>query len=96
MPEFSSNLISVKKATNDLDCLVVFSPNDVQFQDIKSGKTIGDGSTKDSLCVLNKTSTVGTPYSALSSACLSYIWHAHLDHPHSKALSLAIPNLTHD
>lgn len=46
IPEFNSNLISVNKATNDLDCLFVFSPKDVQFQNIESGKTIGDGSTQ--------------------------------------------------
>ena len=31
MPEFTSNLLSVKKCTNDLQCNVIFSPNDVKF-----------------------------------------------------------------
>jgi len=30
MPEFTSNLLSVKKCTNDLQCNVIFSPNDVK------------------------------------------------------------------
>ena len=31
MPEFTSNLLSVKRCTNDLQCNVIFSPNDVKF-----------------------------------------------------------------
>ena len=40
MPEFTSNLLSVKKCTTDLQCKVIFSPNDVKFQDIESSKLI--------------------------------------------------------
>lgn len=46
MLEFSSNLITVNKATNNLD----YFSNDVQFQDKNSEKTIGDENTKDGLC----------------------------------------------
>ena len=28
MPDFTSNLLSVKRCTTDLDCNVIFSPND--------------------------------------------------------------------
>ncbi|WZZ60338.1 hypothetical protein YC2023_060445 [Brassica napus] len=43
MPEFTSNLLSVRKCATDLQCNVIFSPNDVKFQDIKSSKMIGKG-----------------------------------------------------
>src|SRR5690606_40823141 len=36
LPQFTSNLISVKRATVDLDCQVVFRPNEVEFQDLKT------------------------------------------------------------
>ena len=36
LPQFTSNLISVKKATTDLDCQVVFRPNKVEFQDLNT------------------------------------------------------------
>lgn len=42
MPEFDSNILSVQKATKDLDCLAIFIPNDLWFQD-KLEKTIGEG-----------------------------------------------------
>ncbi|KAL0713299.1 hypothetical protein Bca4012_020277 [Brassica carinata] len=43
MPQFASNLLSVRRATVDLSCQVVFKPNDVEFQDLKTGKVIGRG-----------------------------------------------------
>jgi len=49
MPEFTSNLLSVKRCTTDLQCNVIFSPNDVKFQDIESSKMIGKGVTKGDL-----------------------------------------------
>ncbi|KAL0641523.1 hypothetical protein Bca4012_102753 [Brassica carinata] len=47
MPDFTSNLLSVKKCTTDLNCNVIFSPNDVKFQDIESSQLIGKGVTKE-------------------------------------------------
>ena len=43
MPTFTSNLLSVKRVTNDLNCNVIFSPNDVYFQDIKTSKMLRKG-----------------------------------------------------
>ncbi|XP_048598133.1 uncharacterized protein LOC125578998 [Brassica napus] len=39
MPDFTSNLLSVKKCATDLNCNVIFSPNSVKFQDIESHKS---------------------------------------------------------
>ncbi|XP_056855941.1 uncharacterized protein LOC130505364 [Raphanus sativus] len=55
MPSFATNLVSVKKATVDLNCQVVFRPNDVEFQDLKTGKVIGEGSSMGNLYHLQKT-----------------------------------------
>ena len=41
MPSFTSNLLSVKRATNDLNCNVIFSRNEVCFQDIETSKMLG-------------------------------------------------------
>ncbi|KAF8050836.1 hypothetical protein N665_1867s0001 [Sinapis alba] len=49
MPSFASNLLFVKKATVDLNCQVVFRPNDVEFQDLKTGKVIGEGNSQGGL-----------------------------------------------
>ncbi|KAL1220949.1 Retrovirus-related Pol polyprotein from transposon RE1 [Cardamine amara subsp. amara] len=86
LPDFSNNLLSVQKATKDLDCLVVFSPDDVMFKDNKSGKTIGEGCSKGGLYVLDKTQP------AVDKSALSSFWHERLGHPHPKALQLALPD----
>lgn len=52
MPDFASNLLSVKRCATDLQCNVIFSPDDVKFQDIKSSKLIGKGVTKGELYLL--------------------------------------------
>ena len=78
MHDFTSNLLSVKRATFDLNCHVIFSLNDAKFQDIESNRVIGKGTTKDYNCacsfipVLNKDA----------------LWHARLGHPHVRALNL--------
>lgn len=41
VPKISYNLLSVSKITRDLNCHVVFSLNDVVFQDLSSGTMIG-------------------------------------------------------
>ena len=47
MPEFISNLLSIKKCTTDLHCNVIFSPSDVKFQDIETSKMIDKSSTNN-------------------------------------------------
>ncbi|KAL1190142.1 Retrovirus-related Pol polyprotein from transposon RE1 [Cardamine amara subsp. amara] len=90
LPDFSNNLLSVQKATKDLDCLVVFSPDDVKFQDTKSGKTIGEGCSKGGLYVLDKKQSAVD--SSVDKSALSSFWHERLGHPHLKAFQLALPN----
>ncbi|XP_010473931.1 PREDICTED: uncharacterized protein LOC104753364 [Camelina sativa] len=86
MPEFTSNLLSFKKATRDLDCLAIFSSNEIWFPDIKTGKTIGEGSTKKDLYVLEDLNLV-------SAFANNSVWHARLGHPHTKALSMLLPKI---
>ncbi|KAG7578958.1 Reverse transcriptase RNA-dependent DNA polymerase [Arabidopsis thaliana x Arabidopsis arenosa] len=102
MPKFTSNLLSVKKTTRDLNCLAIFSPNDVKLQDIKSGNVFGQGGTKDDLYVLEDTSL-----NSISNNVASYmiannvktsvvLWHNRLGHPHSRALNLLLPGFSYD
>ena len=55
MPTFTSNLLSVKKATNDLNYNVIFSSNDICFQDIKTSTMLGKGVSKGELYLLEDT-----------------------------------------
>ncbi|XP_048628352.1 uncharacterized protein LOC125597981 [Brassica napus] len=67
MPTFASNLLSVKRATTDLNCNVIFSPNEVVFQDIETLKLIGKGVTKGDLYLLEDAKTPSYLSSAFSS-----------------------------
>ncbi|XP_048631437.1 uncharacterized protein LOC125606413 [Brassica napus] len=55
LPQFTSNLISVKRATIDLQCQVVFRPQEVEFQDLVTGQVIGKGSSTNNLYQLQST-----------------------------------------
>ncbi|XP_033134685.1 uncharacterized protein LOC103873924 isoform X1 [Brassica rapa] len=94
IPEFTSNLLSVKRCTNDLQCNVIFSPNDVKFQDIENSKLIGQGVTKGDIYLLEDISLISSS-SCLLSSVLSRcaLWHSRLGHPHVRALSLMLPRV---
>ncbi|KAL0641744.1 hypothetical protein Bca4012_102720 [Brassica carinata] len=96
MPEFTSNLLSVKKCTTDLHCNVIFSPNDVKFQDIETSKMIGKGVTKGELYMLEDLAPISSSicsFSSSSSINNDALWHARLGHPHVRALSLMLPGV---
>ncbi|XP_020889314.1 uncharacterized protein LOC110230481 isoform X2 [Arabidopsis lyrata subsp. lyrata] len=95
MPKFTSNLLSVKKTTKDLNCLAIFSPNDVKLQDIESGTVFGQGGTKDDLYVLEDTS-LNSSISANNVKTSVVLWHDRLGHPHSRTLNLLLPGLSYD
>ncbi|KAL0796318.1 hypothetical protein Bca101_067695 [Brassica carinata] len=97
MPAFASNLLSVKRATNDLNCNVIFSPNDVCFQDIKTSKMLGKGVSKGELYFLEDTKLSSDSTYAFNSASVlanDVLWHARLGHPHSHALKLMFSDLS--
>ncbi|XP_033138999.1 uncharacterized protein LOC117129896, partial [Brassica rapa] len=97
MPTFASNLLSVKRATTDLNCNVIFSPNEVVFQDIETLKLIGKGVTKGDLYLLEDAKTPSYLSSAFSSIPVldhDVLWHARLGHPHSRALNLLLPDIS--
>ncbi|KAG7556913.1 Integrase catalytic core [Arabidopsis suecica] len=103
MPKFTSNLLSVKKTTKDLNCLAIFSPNDVKLQGIENGKVFGQGSTKDDLYVLEDLSLNSVLNNNVSSSIFAnsvktsvVLWHERLGHPHSRALNLLLPGFSYD
>ncbi|KAL0641854.1 hypothetical protein Bca4012_102653 [Brassica carinata] len=97
MPEFTSNLLSVKKCTTDLNCNVIFSPNDVKFQDIESSQLIGKGITKGELYLLEELDPISNhncSFTSASSLNKNALWHARLGHPHGRALNLMLPGVS--
>ncbi|KAL0802444.1 hypothetical protein Bca101_057620 [Brassica carinata] len=97
MPTFASNLLSVKKVTNDLNCQVTFMPNSVYFQDIDSSRLLGKGVTKGDLYLLEDTrpaTDLSNAFHSVSEFPKDVIWHARLGHPHSHALNILLPNIS--
>jgi hypothetical protein len=49
---FSTNLLSIKKITQELNCDIIFSQNDIKFQNRETRKIISKGKIKNRLYVL--------------------------------------------
>ncbi|KAG7588044.1 GAG-pre-integrase domain [Arabidopsis suecica] len=99
MPKFTSNLVSVRRATRDLNCYAIFGPNDVHFQDIETGKVIGEGGSKGDLYVLEDVlpnSSSSFSFNSQLGVSFNVMWHARLGHPHSRALKLMLPSISFD
>ncbi|XP_013639256.1 PREDICTED: uncharacterized protein LOC106344416 [Brassica oleracea var. oleracea] len=97
MPSFTSNLLSVKRATNDLNCSVTFTPNDVYFQDIETSRLLGKGVTKGDLYLLEDTklsADLSYALNSISTLPKDVLWHARLGHPHSRALNIMLPSIS--
>ncbi|KAL0886253.1 hypothetical protein Bca101_010236 [Brassica carinata] len=98
MPRFESNLLSVKRATVDLGCQVVFRPEEVEFQDLKTGRVIGRGDSKNQLYHLqmarNPKPFESVCLSSTTKGVDSSTWHARLGHPHARAMELIFPNMS--
>lgn len=105
MPTFSNNLVSVKRATTDLNAYAIFGPNSFHFQDIKTGEVLGKGNTKGELYTLEDlknhsrcSNSASLPFinSCHVASSSNDFWHARLGHPHSRALKLIMPNVVFD
>ena len=97
MPNFTSNMLSVKRVTTDLNCNVTFSPNDVKFQDTESSRVFGKGITKGDLYMLEEIKPLSDyhgSFCSLPDKNNDALWHARLGHPHSRALNLIFPDVT--
>ena len=53
VPKLSINILSIHKLTKDLNCKMVFSPNDCVFQEPVTGKTIGLAKEREGLYFLD-------------------------------------------
>ncbi|XP_068309849.1 uncharacterized protein [Pyrus communis] len=59
VPSFPFQLLSVGKITNSLNCLAIFSPENVIFQDLVTKRKIGEGFYLDGLYYISKSSPSG-------------------------------------
>ena len=93
MPSFTSNLLSVSKITQELNCKVIFTQKDVIFHDIVTGKKIGEGYFENGLYIL---ASFNQAHIARNS-CISRdkLLHYRLGHPSDSVLEklFVLPNL---
>lgn len=99
VPKLSTNLISIKKLTQDLNCTVIFCSNYCEFQDQTSERTIGRAKERDGLYYLDSPNNLNLVQSDTSHSNLlsnkDEIWlqHRRFGHPSFKTLKVMFPNL---
>ena len=94
VPSFPVKLLSVGKITRTLNCLAIFSPHKMIFQDITTKKKIGEGFFLNGLYYLSKKPKALQV--SFSNASDHHIWHQRLAHPSEKVLSILFPTLSQE
>ncbi|KAM2882470.1 hypothetical protein COP2_015447 [Malus domestica] len=93
VPSFPFQLLSIGKITHTLNCLAIFSPHTVVFQDRVTQKKIGEGFFLNGLYYLSKEfNRVKEPIANLSHVQKHQLWHQRLAHPFDPVMSKLFPN----
>ncbi|KAM1954396.1 hypothetical protein ACFX1T_023743 [Malus domestica] len=93
VPSFPFQLLSIGKITHTLDCLAIFYPHNVVFQDRVTQKKIGEGFFLNGLYYLSKKFNLVTdPIANLSHAQEYQLWYQRLAHPSEPVMSKLFPN----
>lgn len=85
IPDFSCNLISIHRLTQDLDCTVTYDKNCCVMQDLTSKRTIGLGDLHDGVYVFKGSTQQGHSFIAAQENT-DKLWHSRLGHPSAQAL----------
>lgn len=94
VPDFPFKLLSVGKITRLLDCLAIFSPHNIIFQDRVTKKMIGEGFYLNGLYYISTSSSFSKSLIADSpSSSLQNLWHLRLAHPSFHVMSFLFPNI---
>ena len=93
VPSFPFQLLSIGKITTTLDCLAIFSPHNVVFQDRVTRKKIGEGFLLNGLYYLSKKfKLIKHPIASLSLLQEYQLWHLRLAHPSEPVMTKLFPN----
>ena len=100
VPKLSTNLISIQKITNDINCDVTFYPTHCVFQDRILGKKIGLAKEKDGLYYLETVSKSTSVKENISLSVISswnkdviWLYHYRFGHPSFRVLQRMFPSL---
>jgi hypothetical protein len=77
----TSNLLSIQKVTNELNCKLIFSSTNVIFQELISKKVIGEGLMENGLYYLDHKKL---NLNIRREDQLSTLWHRRIGHPSDK------------
>ncbi|KAM1785404.1 hypothetical protein ACFX1Q_038150 [Malus domestica] len=92
VPSFPFQLLSIRKITKTLDCLAIFFPHNVVFQDRVTQKKIGEGFFLNGLYYLSKESNFVKKLSVnLSQVQEHQLWHQRLAHPSEHVMTKLFP-----
>lgn len=104
VPKLDCNLLSISKLTKEKSCVTNFSSAHCEFQDLASGKTIGNAEECSGLYILKKSHyPQEQPQKAVSGgsffvSCQNkdsaiMLWHYRLGHPNFMYLRHLFPSL---
>ena len=85
-PNLSCNLLSISKITKSLNCRAIFHPLQCEFQDMISGRTIGNARESGDLYYLEDRTNFGqdaqsTCFKSIFNSDDVILWHYRLGHP---------------
>ena len=83
--DFPFNLLSISKLTKILNCVAIFLSTHCNFQDLKTGKIIGEGHEASGLYYQDRCGSSRLVAFDLSMSPLQH--HCHLGHPSSSVMS---------
>ena len=93
VPSFPFKLLSVGRLTHLLNCLAIFSPHNIIFQDQVTKKRIGDEFYLNGLYYISISSSFSKSLVAASNPSpLQQLWHMRLAHPSFHVLSMLFPS----
>ena len=98
VPNLTCNLVSISKLTIDLNCVAKFYLSYCEFQNLLSGRMIGNAKEHEGLYYLEDTQQVNKQALALSGEFISVsseimLWHNRLGHPSFPYLKSLFPFL---
>lgn len=99
VPKLDFNLLSISKFTKDMNCIAKLTENTCEFQDLISGRTIGNAELSGGLYLLranglrSKGRNISCVVSSRNKDSAIMLWHYRLGHPNFVYLKKLFPSL---